>query len=80
VRTRQPQPDELIGQPILRTKICPRRGEDRNQNEPMFDFTSKPGAAAFIRVSSRVAARIISFWSRPVTVLNKRRVLDASSC
>ncbi len=49
-------------------KIRLRRGEDRNKNEPMFDFTSKPAAAAFNRVSGRVAARTISFWSRPVAV------------
>jgi hypothetical protein len=49
-------------------KIRLRRGEDRNKNEPTFDFTSKLAAAAFIQVSGRVAAQTISFWSRPVAV------------
>jgi hypothetical protein len=49
-------------------KIRLRRGEDRNKNAPTFDFTSKLAAAAIIRVSGKIAARTISFWSRPVAV------------
>jgi hypothetical protein len=49
-------------------KIRLRPKEDRYKNEPRFDFPSKLAAAAIIRVSGRVAARTISFWSRPVAV------------
>jgi hypothetical protein len=49
-------------------KIRRRRGEDRNKNEPRFHFTSKLAAAAFIRVIGGIAAKTISFWSRPVAV------------
>jgi hypothetical protein len=49
-------------------KLRLRRGEDRNKNEPSFDFASKLAAAAFIRVSGMVAARTVSFWSGPAAV------------
>lgn len=46
----------------------------------MIDFTSKLAAAVSVQVSSRVAARTISFGPVPCRFLNKPRVLDASSC
>ena len=77
---RQPQPDELVGQPIPCMKLRLRRGEDRNKNEPRFDSRASWRPRPSCESPAWLRREPFLFGPVPRRFLNKTRVLDASAC